>query len=118
MDELTTLIARLEQGHDSERALVGRATDFAFQRRWINKETATQSHAWNDAGASIDAALTLLSGAHYTLTRYEDCAGIPVCEASLSRHENEDGEGQSQTMPLAICIAALKAQEGGRDATE
>lgn len=131
---MTDLIERLEAATEGSRELdceVACALGWKFERRGNRKkrwwyepgldeaESLDSSHRHNSAWpnmrwtTSIDAALTLVPEGLLWIIFGNHGDGIVEMFPSGSRNDYE--KTLASTVPLAICIAALKAQEGGRD---
>jgi hypothetical protein len=115
------LIAKLEAATEGSRDL-----DYAIAE-YLGREAVREKQGtfapWKYT-TCIDAALTLVPERgdlgltwRFILERKPLHSGPGwICE--VREHAKEGGYAVAHTAPLAICIAALKAIEGGRDGTD
>lgn len=109
--ELTSLIKRCEDATATNQHIVlEEAIKYADRRKWINRETALQALAWIEAGAFIDAALTLVpEGMEFDITNIYGAARV-----AMGLNAGEEGPWYADradgNLALTICIAALRTR--------
>ena len=82
---------------------------------WLNSDNPRRWEAMSDYTTSIDAALTLLDeGWEYEITTLYGVAHVEL-PLNASDIDPQIGRRKDDNVPLALCIAALKAREAMKD---
>ena len=116
---MTDLIARLESATKETSALMWECFSEKFPDGTVH-ETYMQFAGFLDAGAYLDAALTLVpEGLKVELTIHEDgighCVLLQFDETVCKRQVVAESTAQKPTPALAVCAAALRARKESRD---
>lgn len=79
---------------------------------WIDEDAFKSAMHWVAVGAFVDAALTLVPAKSlWSVADMEDGPVAEVLIPLLGGHFGEGGSSRGATPALALCIAALKAQQ-------